>query len=146
KEHVKDSNWFLWVEYVEVDYLKKKFPDFQWDTNSDRGPSTQYDVFTNAEKENPNRRKITYLYHRSHEFMPEGRYMVTSDEHVLVNKPLTMPTIINNQDLPIIHFKDLDIGMGNRGIPILFRNCKNISNASNQITNQMYNNIEMESP
>lgn len=146
KEHSQDSDWFLWVEYKEVDYLKKKFPDFNWDTKTDKGPSTQYDVFTNMEKENPNRRTIRYLYHRSHEFMPEGRFMITSDEHVLVNKPLTMPTIINNQDLPLIHFKDLDIGMGIRGVPILFRNCKNISDASNQITNQMYSNIEMESP
>jgi hypothetical protein len=142
----KDSNWFYWVEYKDVDYLKKKYPNFNWDTKTDRGPSTQYDFYSNTEKENPNKRLIFYFYHKSHEFLPEGRFIVTSNENVLVNKPLSMPTIIDNQDLPIIHFKDLDIGMGNRGSPILFRNCKNLSDANNKIANQIYNNLEMESP
>ena len=142
----QDSNWFYWVEYLDVDYLKKKYSKFSWDTKSDNGPATQYDFFSNTEKENPNKRKVFYLYHRSHEFMPEGRFIVASDDHVMVNEPITMPTIINNQDLPLIHFKDLDIGLGNRGTPILFRNCKNISDANNSIYNQIYNNLEMESP
>lgn len=146
KVHSKDSDWFYWVEYKEIDYLKKKYPDISWDMKIDRGPDTQYDVYTNTEKENPNRRKIFYLYHRSMEFMPEGRYIVASDDHVLVNKPITMPTIINNRDLPMIQFKDIDIGLGNRGMPILFRNCKNLSDANNRIANQVYNNLEMESP
>jgi hypothetical protein len=142
----KDSNWFYWVEFKDVDYMKKKYPKFTWDTKTDRGPDTQYDVFSNTERENPNKKKVFYLYHRSHEFMPEGRFIVASDEHVLVNQPLTMPTLINNQELPLIHFKDFDIGMGNRGTPILFRNCKNLSDANNRVANQMYNNLEMESP
>ena len=144
--NTRDSNWFYWVEYKDIDYMKKKYPKFTWDTKTDRGPDTQYDVYSNTEKENPNKRKVFYLYHRSHEFMPEGRFIVASDDHVLVNQPLTMPTLINNQDLPLIHFKDLDIGMGNRGSPILFRNCKNLSDANNKIANQIYNNLEMESP
>lgn len=143
----KEANWFYWVEYIDVDLLKKKYPKFQWEVRTDmRGPDVQYDIYSNTEKENPNKRKIYYLYHRSHEFMPEGRFIVASTDHVLVNEPITEPTIINNQDLPLIHFKDLDIGIGNRGIPILFRNTKNISDASNRIANQIYNNLEMESP
>lgn len=142
----KDSNWFWWVEYLDVDYLKKKYKEFNWDIKTNRGPDTQYDFYTNTEKENPNKRKVFYLYHRSHEFMPEGRFIICSDDHVMVNEPIKMPTIINNQDLPLIHFKDLDIGLGNRGSPILFRNCKNLSDANNRIANQIYNNLEMESP
>lgn len=142
----KDSNWFWWVEYPDVDYLKKKYPKFNWDVSTNRGSDTQYDFYTNTEKENTNKRKIFYLYHRSHEFMPEGRFIVASDDHMLVNEPITMQTIVNNQDLPLIHFKDLDIGLGNRGSPILFRNCKNLSDANNRVANQIYNNLEMESP
>ena len=142
----KDANWFYWVEYIDVDYLKKKYPKYTWDIRSDRGPDTQYDIYSNSEKENPSKRKIFYLYHRSHEFMPEGRFIVASSDHVLVNEPITSPTLINNQDLPLIHFKDLDVGIGNRGIPILFRNTRNLSDASNRIANQIYNNLEMESP
>jgi len=141
-----DSNWFWWVEYKEIDYLKKKYPKYNWDLRTDRGPSTQYDVYANSETENPNKRRIYYFYHRSHQFLPEGRFVVCSDDHMLVNEPITMKTIINNQDLPLIHNKDLDIGIGNRGIPILFRNCMSMSNANNQIANQIYNNLEMESP
>lgn len=142
----KDSNWFWWVEFRDVDYLKRKYSEFNWEVKTNRGPDTQYDFYTNTEKENPNKRKIFYLYHRSHEFMPEGRFIICSDDHVMVNEPITLPTLVNNQDLPLIHFKDLDLGMGNRGSPILFRNCKNLSDANNRLTNQMYNNTEMESP
>lgn len=141
-----DANWFWWVEYLDVDYLQKKYKKYNWEINNDRGPDTQYDVYSNTERSNPNKRRIFYLYHRSHEFMPEGRFIVCSDDHMLVNEPLSMETIINNQDLPLIHNKDLDIGIGNRGIPILFRNCRNLSDANNQIANQIYNNLEMESP
>lgn len=120
----KDSNWFWWVEYLDVDYLKKKYPDFEWDTRTDRGPDIQYDFYTNTEKENPNKRLVYYLYHKSHEFMPEGRFIVCSNDHIMINEPLSMPTIINNQDFPMVHFKDLDIGMGNRGSPILLEIAK----------------------
>lgn len=146
KVNDKDSNWFWWAEYLEVDYLKMEYPNFDWDAKTDRGPSTQYDMYSNTEKENPNQRKILYFYHRSHKFLPEGRFIVVSDEHMLVNEPLTMPTIVNNQDFPCIHLKDFDIGLGNRGAPVLFRNCKNLSDANNVLANQMYNNTEMESP
>jgi hypothetical protein len=142
----KDSNWFYWIEYLDLDYLKKKYPKFDWETKKGKGPDTQYDVYSNTEKDNPHKRKIFYLYHRSHEFMPEGRFIVCSSDHVLINEPITMKTIINNQDLPLIHFKDVDIGMGNRGSPVLFRNCKSMSDASNRLVNQMYNNSEIESP
>jgi hypothetical protein len=142
----RDANWFWWVEYKSIDYLKKKYPKFNWEMKTDRGPDTQYDVYTNTEKQSPNKRKIFYLFHRSHEFLPEGRFIVCSDDHMLVNEPITMPTLVNNQDLPKIHFKDLDIGIGSRGIPIVFRNCKNLSDANNRVANQIYNNIEMESP
>ena len=141
-----DANWFWWVEYKNIDYLKKKYPKFNWEMKTDRGPDTQYDVYTNTEKQSPEKRKIYYLFHRSHEFLPEGRFIVCSDDHMLVNEPITMPTLVNNQDLPLIQFKDLDIGIGNRGIPIVFRNCKNLSDANNRIANQIYNNLEMESP
>ena len=147
KTYTGDANWFWWIEYKEVDYLKKKYPKFNWEINlQDRGPAIQYDVFTNTEKDNPNIRKIYYLYHKSHEFMPEGRHIVCSDDHMLVNEPITVPSLIENQKLPLIHFKDLDVGLGSRGIPILFRNCKNLSDANNRIANQIYNNLEMESP
>jgi len=142
----KDANWFWWVEYLDIDYLKKKYPKYTWDIKNNRGPDVQYDFFTNNEKENPNKRKIFYLYHRSHEFMPEGRFIVASDDHVVINEPLDLETLVNNQDLPLVHLKDLDLGLGNRGSPILFRNCKNLSDANNRITNQIYNNLEMESP
>ncbi len=140
----RDSNWCWFFEYMDVDYLKKKYPKFKWETSSTQ--DSQFDAFTNTEKDNPNQRKIFYLFHRSHEFMPEGRFIVASTDHVLVNKPITMPTIVNNQTLPCVRFADLDMGLGNRGIPILFRNCKNLSDAYNRVGNQIYSNLEMSSP
>ena len=142
----QDSDWFYWVEYKDVSWLKKKYPEYDWDSNTNRGSATQYDVYSYSDKENPEKRKLFYFYHRSTEFIDEGRYIVTSEEYVLINEPLSMPTLINNQDLPIVHLKDLDLGLGTRGVPILFRNCKNLSDANNEIANQIFSNLEMESP
>lgn len=141
----KDANWFYWRDYPDVDYLKKKYPKYAWDTMP-KSADKMYDPFTNSEKDNPNRRTIYYLYHRSNEFMPEGRFIVASKDHMLINEPIKLPTLVNNMDLPLIRFADLEMGIGNRGVPILFRNNKNMSDAYNRISNQMYNNFEMCSP
>jgi hypothetical protein len=140
----EDSNWFYWKEYIEVDYLKKKYPKINWETN--KITEVQYDPYTNSERDNPNKRVIWYLFHKSHQFMEDGRFIVCSKTDVLVNEPLNLPTLINNQELPLVRFRDLDIGFGVRGIPILFRNVRNIHDGYNRITNQIMNNLEMESP
>lgn len=146
KEHYKDAMWFYWKEQIDLEYLKKKYPRLQWEDRKNTDSSKYYDPYTNSEKDDYNRRTIYYLFHKSTEFLPEGRFIIASRTHVLVNEPLSMPTIINNQDLPLVRFIDLDIGFGVRGIPILFRNCKNLTDAENRISNQIYNNLEMESP
>ncbi len=149
KMRFDDSLWFYWKESKDVDYLKKKFPKYDWDSPKDgskRVPDSYFDPFTGSDKDNPDRRTIFYLYHRSMEFMPEGRYIVGSRDHILMNEPLSMPTIINNRELPIVRFRDLRMGIGTRSIPILFRNEKNLVEAYNDITNQWFNNAQMESP
>lgn len=140
----EDREWFYWKEYVEVDKLKKKYPKFNWDATKQM--DTFYDSMSGTEKDDPNRRTIYYFYHKSSEFLPEGRYVVCSKDYVLKNMPLEMPTIINNQQLPLVRFQDLQIGATIRGAPILFRNCKSLSDTYNRLTNQMVQNAEMESP
>ncbi len=138
-----NANWFYWKEWVDVEYLKKKYPGKDWNQPSS---DKHYDPYTAQEKDDPNRRLIYYLFHKSHPFMPEGRYIVASKNEMLINEPLYLPTIINNQTMPLVRFCDLDMGFGVRGVPILFRNVKCISDAYNRVSNQIYNNIEMESP
>lgn len=140
----EDREWFYWKEYKDVDYLKKKFPKQNWDATKQN--TTFYDVSSGTEKNDPNRRTIYYFYHKSCEFLPEGRYIVCSNDYVLKNQPLDMKTIINDQELPLVRFQDLQIGATIRGCPILFRNEKSLADAYNRITNQMFHNIEMESP
>jgi hypothetical protein len=78
--------------------------------------------------------------------MPEGRFIVCTNEFLLINEPIDLPTILNNEDLPLVRFLDVDLGVGNRGVPLLFRNSKSISETYNRISNQIVNNFEMESP
>ncbi|HET9433052.1 MAG TPA: hypothetical protein VFO37_04810 [Chitinophagaceae bacterium] len=150
KMRYEDSLWFYWKEAKDVDYLKKKYPKYDWDAPKNSAQKTNqdtyFDAYTGADKDDPNRRTIFYLYHRSMEFMPEGRYIVCSRENILVNQSLSMPTIINNSELPIVRFRDLRMGIGTRSIPILMRNEKNLIEAYNDITNQWFNNAQMESP
>lgn len=139
----ENSKWFYWKEWVDVEYLKKKYPKLKWDKGL---TDKRFDAYTGTEKDEENRRVVYYLFHKSHQFMPEGRYIVATKEHVLFNKPLFVPTLINNQSLPLVRFNDLNMGFGVRGVPILFRNIKSICDGYNRVTNQISNNIEMESP
>jgi hypothetical protein len=143
KEHYEDADWFYWKEYLDVEYLKKKYPKLNWDQGA---VEKRFDAYSGTEKDDENRRVIYYLFHKSHPFMPEGRYIVCSKEHVLINKPLYLPTLINNQTLPLVRFCEMDVGCGVRGVPVLFRNVKSLADAYNRVTNQIYNNLEMESP
>lgn len=143
KDHYEDADWFYYKQWVDIEYLKKKYPKLHWDQGV---TEKRFDAYSSTEKDDENRRVVYYLYHRSHQFMPEGRYIVATKEHVLINEALYLPTIINNQKLPIVRFCDLDLGLGVRGIPILFRNVRSLCDAYNRVSNQIYNNIEMESP
>lgn len=137
------ANWFYWQEWMDVEYLKKKYPKLNFEKPS---ANKFYDAFSNTEKDNDNRRVVYYFFHRAMEFMPEGRFIVATKQHVLINTPMDMPTLVNDQLLPLVRFVDLDTGNNTRGVPILFRNCKPSVDAYNRVTNQIYNNIEMESP
>jgi len=139
-----DSNWFAWREDVDVEYLKKEYPGYNWE---DATLANHYfDPFTNTEKDNPHRRTVYYAYHRSHKFMPEGRFIVCTNEHMLVNEPMSLPSLLEDELLPLVRWMDIDMGVGNRGVPILFRNTKSINEAYNRVDNQIMNNLEMESP
>lgn len=143
KRKYSDAEWFFFHDYVDIHYLKKKFPKIDWqDDTQSRAP------ITGIKDGSPqNLKRVTYFYHKSHPLLPLGRYVVCTDEHVLVNRDLAdFPSLIESQILPLVRFVDLDIGFGVRGIPILFRNGKPIANAYNALINQVYNNLEAESP
>lgn len=139
----EQANWFYWQEWIDVEYLKKKYPKLNFEKPS---ANKFYDAWSNSEKDNDNRRVVYYMFHRAMEFMPEGRFIVATKQHVLINEEMDFPTLVNDQKLPLVRFVDLDTGNNTRGVPILFRNCKSIIDAYNRVSNQIYNNIEMESP
>lgn len=143
QERFENSNWFYWKEWIDLEYLKKKFPKLDF-TKEVSQP--QYDPTTGLDKDSPNRRMVYYFFHRSHEFLPEGRYIVATQDHILINQPMDMPTLIDSQELPIVRFVDLEIESGIRGIPITMRNIKSLNTCYNRIVNQQYNNLELESP
>ncbi len=143
QERYDDSQWFFWVEFVDIEYLKKAYPKKQWDPPI---VAKRFDPYAGQDRDDTNRVCIYYLYHKSHRFLPEGRFIVCSKDNVMINTPLYQPTLINNQTLPLVRFVDLDLGFGVRGVPILYRNEKSISDAYNRTSNQIYNNLEMESP
>lgn len=143
QERFENSNWFYYKEWVDVEYLKKKYPKLDFQTVS---PQTEYDPHTGIDKDSPNRRMVWYFYHKAHEFLPEGRYIVGTLDHILINEPMALPTLIDSQDLPIVRLVDLEVESGIRGIPITMRNIKSLNTAYNRITNQVYNNLELESP
>lgn len=144
KPNYEDCNWFYWVDWVETAYLKKKYPDikFQSDPNS-----AKYDGMSNSVKGTPNHTKVYYFFHRSHPFLPEGRYVVCTNDNCLVNETLEgQPSLIENRTLPLVRFIDLDMNIGCRGAPILFRNLRSVVSGYNRLSTQIYKNLEAESP
>lgn len=140
----EDSNWFYWVDWVETDYLKKEFKGINF---KDNPQSTKYDGMSNTQKGVPNRTKVFFFFHRSHPFLPEGRYIVCTEDHMLINDTLEdQPSLIETRALPLIRFIDLEMGIGCRGAPILFRNLRQIVSGYNRLTNQIYQNLQAESP
>lgn len=137
------SEWFWWVTYEDLAYLKRKYKNvsFNMESGVARVDNTSADwKFLN------NQKKVFHFYHRSHEFLPLGRYILCTEEAMLVNRPLKSPEIINSKRLPLVRFNDLDYGFGVRGVPMLFRNLRNLADAYNKISCQIFQNIEIESP
>lgn len=144
KSHYADSNWFYYIDYVETEYLARKYPDSEFKNDKSL---TKYDPVSGTDKSGDNYTKVYNLYHRSHEFLHEGRYVVATKDQVLINESMKdNPTLIDNCQLPLVRFTDLDIGYGVRGTPILFRNGRSAVAGYNRLTNQVYNNLEAESP
>lgn len=140
----EDSNWFYYSEFVENEYLKKEFKHIEF---KDNPWNNKYDAMTNTVKGDANRTKVWFFYHRSHPFLPEGRYIVCTENHMLIKKTLEdQPSLIETRTLPLIRLIDLEMGIGCRGAPILFRNLRNIVSGYNRLTNQIYQNLQAESP
>jgi hypothetical protein len=139
----KDSDWFWYTEYLGIDYLEKKYPDIKWEAKSIK-------VKQGSEKSysSDNLIKVYNFYHRSHTFLPEGWFVICTEDHVLVSKSLEdCPSLIDYKKLPLVRFLDLNAGLGGvRGQPILYRNLKPLVSGYNRITNQVYNNLEAGSP
>lgn len=137
------SNWFYWVTYEDLAYLKRKFPKAIFNSTPQ---VARVDNTSGDWRYLNNQKKVMHFYHRSHEFLPFGRYIVCTDEAVLINRPLKSPELINSKKLPLVRFNDLDYGFGVRGVPMLFRNLRNIADAYNKVSCQIFANIEIESP
>lgn len=143
KSKFEDADWFYWKEWVDIEYLKRQYKkkSFQRDVVG------RLDPLSGKQKSSPFHKRVYYFFHRSHPFLPEGRYIVCTDDHILVDEPLEdFPTLIDSQELPLVRFADLDVGIGVRGCPILFRNIGSPVDGYNQLSNQIMNNLEMESP
>jgi hypothetical protein len=144
KDTYKDSNWFYYIKYEETDYLEREYPDINFGTGNE---TSKYDSFSGSTKNSPNHTKVFYFYHRSHKFLQEGAYIVCTENDILLKSTLENdPTIVVNQKLPLIRFVSSDIGYGVRGVPLLFRNAYSAVEGYNVLTNQIFRNLEMESP
>jgi len=145
KMHYKDSNWFYHIDYKETAYLARKYPDKNF--NQNKNSVSRFDPSTGMDKNADDFTRVYYFYHRSHPFLNEGRYVICTDDFVLTNESLTdHPTLIETQELPLVKFQDLDVGFGVRGTPILPRNTRSVISGYNRLSNQIYNNLEAESP
>lgn len=143
KFRYEDCNWFYWVDWMETEYLEKKYNQKFRQAEG----KVRYDAVGGFDKTTQNHTLVYKFYHRSHPFLPEGRYIMCTEDVLLVNKTLIEnPSLIENRKLPLIRFSEMDIGIGTRCCPMLARNTRPITSGINRLTNQIYNNLEAESP
>lgn len=144
KNTYDESNWFYYCDYLETEYLVRKYPDLKFKKNNS---PTKFDPTTGKTKGSDEYTKVYYFYHRAHEFLREGRHVVATDDQVLVNESMKdNPTLIDNCQLPLVRFCEMDLGFGVRGTPIVFRNTLSPVIGYNALTNQIFQNLEAESP
>lgn len=143
KQNFKDSSWFYWVDYVETSSLELKY-----DVNITGGKMiSKYDPLIGANRDSDEFTRVYNFFHKSTPYLNEGRVFVCTKDQMLVNKSLEDNSkLLELQKLPLVRFMDLDIGFGVRGVPILPRNTKNVISGYNRLTNQIYQNLEAESP
>ena len=142
KETYEESNWFRYKKYIEPDLIRAKYGGDVSSTKEGR-----LDPVGGITKDNTYDTKVFFFYHRSHPLLPLGRRIVCTEDRVLENTSLKQyPTLIDSRELPLVRMTEGDIGLGCRGSPMLFRNCNNIVQGYNKVTNQQANNLEAESP
>lgn len=137
-----DAEWFYWISFKDIYYLKKKFPKLNFSEDTNRN----YQDAWFSEDVDPKKKKIYNFYHKPNAFLPYGWHIICTSDVVIKSCPVFVLDLINSQKLPIARFTDLDYGFGIRGTPILYRNLLNIEGGYNKISNQIYNNLEIESP
>lgn len=146
KHYYKDSNWFYWVDWKETCEVESEY-DVKFSKDKKNPNLSKYDPNSGFDKGASEFTKVYNFYHRSHPLLPNGYHFVCTNEHVLEKKTMEgSTTLVNNRELPLVRFMDLDIGFGVRGNPILFRNTRNVVSGYNRLTNQIYKNLEAESP
>lgn len=139
----QDSQWFWYTDWVDTNYLSKKYKGKRFEPSP---INNRLNGYVGSPKESINRTKVYYFWHKSHEFMPMGRKIICTEQVMIKNEPLKSRELINKKALPLVRFTDLDYGYGSRSIPILYRNMRNIADGYNKLSNQIYNNLEIESP
>ena len=149
KNRYKDSDWFYWIDYKETSYLEKKYADkgFKKKEDSNKNPISRFDPLSGLDKNSDDYTRVYHFFHRSCYMLEQGRHIIATDEQILSNESLkNYPTLIENRQLPLVRLIEMDVGYGVRGTPILPRNTRNVISGYNRLTNQIYNNLEAESP
>lgn len=142
KQNYSESNWFCYEEYIEPELLKARYGV---DVKESEGG--RFDPVSGTMKENTYETKVYFFYHRSHPLLPMGRRIVCTEDAVLLNESLEQyPALIDSRELPLVRRVEIELGVGSRGTPMLFRNCNNLVQVLNKVTNQQANNLEAESP
>lgn len=144
QEKFSKSDWFYYIEYENADTLRYNYKNIDFEKQDKK---YLFDSTYGFDKSSEGHIEVFHFTHRSTPYLPEGRKIVLTKDHVLVNESMKKyKSLIDSQSLPLVRFCDLDVGIGVRGIPISFRNARPAVFGYNEVTNRMYENAKAESP
>jgi hypothetical protein len=97
------ADFFIREEWVDIDELRAKYPDQAEKLAED--PATDSDSGYVTRPQAPNMVCVRHFWHRSTDFLGEGRYVVSTRTAILENGPL--PDGMST--LPLVRITDIDI-------------------------------------
>jgi hypothetical protein len=130
-------------DWHDVDELRAKYPDLAEKIVADQDyqdPLGELRQFAGHPPPDKNKVLVRTFFHRSTDFLDGGRYIVSTKDVVLENKPLEDP----EQELPLARLTDIDVTGEQRGLSF-FVHSKAINATLNDFVSMMRRNTVLGS-
>ncbi len=132
----RDIDWSIRWKFVDVEYLKAKYPDKADKINPDVDLNSLYTSYRLDAPRLRNQCVVYEMFHRSHEFLEKGRYIKRIKNCVLENTDLPY----EHGQIPRIYLADIEVPDQIRGMSF-FQQLYPIQHQINAVASLIYKSL-----